>query len=531
MALALQQQLNMVAAQRQAVRARPLTQPTVLPPPLRGWNTRDPFEAMDPQDAIQSDNWQPDYGGVRLREGCRAYAQLAGGEPVSTLAIFRTGTTEDLLAALGDRVVLVDSGAVLAAGFQNAWWQTAQFNQRLFWVNGQDLPQIYDGVTLAPAAFAAAAGSPYPLDVRDLVGVAVIHNRLYFWTGREPGFWYGDLYAIQGDLHYFPFEMTVSDGAFVVNIQPLTYDGGLGIATYTVFTLSTGDILVYSGTDPSDPANWSLQGNFMMPPPLGVRALTRFGGDAYIVTSSDYAKLSQLLIALKAGAMPVRSRAAGACQAAVEEGRTLTGWQMIYWGFGRRLVVNVPRLALHPVTGRRQFDQHVYHAGLDAWCRYQGLPAFCWLVWGDRLLFGGDQGMVNEFGGYGRDELLPGQFTAIQGTVQQAWNLFGTPLQKRFAAIRPIVRSALTVRYTFGLGYDYGAPDLVIEALHFGVPTPWNTTPWGSPWERSAATDAIWYVLEGDGSAASIAMHAASPSPDPLIWVRTDLRIEPGSML
>jgi hypothetical protein len=550
-----EQRRQQIDEQRRQVRARKITAPEVLPAPVKGWNTRDPYEAMDPQDAITLDNWQPDYGGVRLREGCKVYATLgwanimsAPAAPVTTLAFWRLGTQQQLLGAQADKIWSVDTQTALASGFQSSWWQTAQFNKHLFWVNGVDPPQDYDGTTLAAAGYVQDPTSTYTLNVNDLIGLAVVHNRLYFWTLQDCGFWYSELQAISGNLNYFPFEMTLGDGAHVVNVQILTYDGGNGIQSYTVFVMSTGEILTYQGTDPSDPANWSLVGIYTAPAPLDMRASCRYGGDTYIVTSSDHTKLSQLMIALKLGAVPPRSKAAGACQAAVAQGRGLTGWQAIYWGFGRRLIINVPLISNDPVTGYRQFEQHIYHTGLDAWCRYQGLSAYCWVVMGDRLLFGGDNGMVVEFGTAGGDELVKLtppwntqlwnvtpwqvlQYNQISAFAQQAWNLFGTPTQKRVAAFRPIMRSAQTVQYTFGLGFDYNDPVLNMAAAHVGVATPWNTTPWGSPWERLAETDTIWYIAEGDGSAISVALATTTDTPKPLIWIRTDLRIEPGDAL
>jgi hypothetical protein len=543
-----------LAAGRRQMRARKITQPEVLPAPIKGWNTRDPYEAMDPQDAITLDNWQPDYGGVRLREGCQVYKTLGWANvmsqpaaPVTTLAFWRVGTAQQLLGAQADKIWSVDAQTVLGSGFQSSWWQTAQFNKHLFWVNGVDPPQGYDGTSLAAAGFVRDPTSTFTLNVNDLIGVAAVHNRLYFWTLQDCGFWYGVLYGIAGNLNYFPFEMTLGDGAYLVNVQILTYDGGTGIQAYTIFVMSTGEILTYQGTDPSDPNNFSLVGIYTTPAPLDMRAACRYGGDSYIVTSSDYTKLSQLMIALKLGAVPPRSKAAGACQAAVTQGRGLKGWQAIYWGFGRRLVVNVP-LTSFDAGGNPQFEQHVYHTGLDAWCRYQGLGAYCWVVMGDQLLFGGNNGMVVQFGLPGGDELVkltppwgtsawsttPWQlleYHPITANAQQAWNLFGTPLQKRVAAIRPIMRSAQTVQYTFGLGFDYNDPVLDLSAAHVGRPTPWNTTPWGTPWERAAETDTIWYIAEGDGSAISVALSTVTSTPQPLIWMRTDLRIEPGQAL
>jgi hypothetical protein len=405
------------------------------------------------------------------------------------------------------------------------------FNGVLFWVNGVDPPQAYNGTTLGPAGFAAATGSTYPLVVNNLSGCASVHNRLYFWTGIDCGFWYGDTLAITGELNYFPFAGVVDDNSNVVSVQILTYDGGQGIASYTIFTMSQGEVLVYGGTDPSDPNNWALVGVYTSPPPISPGGICRYGGDTYIITSSDYTKLSQLMMALKLGTVPPRSKAAGACQAAVAQGRGLTGWQAIYWGFGRRLIMNVPLITLDK-NGQRQFQQHVYNTGLDAWCRYTGLPSFCWAIWNDVPYFGGPNGKVVQFGTQGGDELVADQIAPVIANAQQAWNLFGSPQQKRLAALRPIMTNAQDSTYLFGVGFDYDTPVMNIVASHLGATTPWNATPWNQvPWEAPAETDVVWYIAEGDGSSLSVACQKTTAEEAPLVWIRTDLRLEQGMAL
>jgi hypothetical protein len=94
-------QARLAQLQRQAVRARNLTEPIPLAAPLQGWNARDAFEAMDPLEAIILDNFQPDFGGVRVREGARLYHTLgnpaAVEDPVTTLAVWTAGGATHLL--------------------------------------------------------------------------------------------------------------------------------------------------------------------------------------------------------------------------------------------------------------------------------------------------------------------------------------------------------------------------------------------------------------------------------------------------
>jgi hypothetical protein len=548
------------AQQRRA--ARVFTVPTSLPPPLKGWNARDPYEAMEPQDAISLDNFYPDYAGCVTRDGCKVFAATDSVNPVQTLAVWRQGASSSMLAAGDGKLWDVSdpsSGITLIGGaetpFQSNWWAWVNFNGYLFLTNGQDGIQQWQGPTgplVTAAGFTLDPSFGFdPTYINAMTGISVKHNRLFFWTGRDCGFWYAPLLGITGELEYFDFSQLVPDGAALVAVETLTYDGGTGIADYTIFILSTGEMLSYYGTDPSNPDNWSLVGLYVIAAPVGGaevsglnsypnRGTLRYGGDVYVITSSDHAKLSQLIIALRLGQMPPRSKVSQAVVDAVAAGATLPGWQVIFWGYRRRLLFNIP-------NPDGSFDQHVYNPALDAWCRYRGIPAICWVVWGDRLFFGTPQGMVVEHGLGATDDIYfygnPWNTTAwntrlwtsqiqnpITAAAQQAWNLFGTPLEKRVAAVRPVVQSLGAASYQFSLGFDYGNPSITITINQAALTSPWNISPWNtSPWSSEDTVNSQWNVGGGDGSAVSVMVGAAGYTQ--LIWVRTDFRFERGSAL
>lgn len=557
---------NPIETARQARLARAsriFTQPVQQPPPLKGWNSRDPFAAMDAQDAITLDNWYPDFAGCLTRDGCRVFTSTDSVSPVPTLMVWRKGALSAMVAASAGQLWGIagmpgNVNAIIGAGpYGSDWWAWANFNGRLFLCNGYDGVLSWQGPAGGPVGDSgftldSAAGFD-PSYIEAMNGVAIRHNRLFFWTGRDAGFWYGPLLGVTGTLSYFPFDTVVPDGAALVACDVLTYDGGTGIADYSIFILSTGEMLVYSGTDPSNPDNWALVGLYVIAAPIATaeigngggavypnRSVLRYGGDVYVITSSDHAKLSQLIAALKAGAMPPRSKVSGAVIAAAGLGGALPGWQVIYWGYRRRLIFNVP-------NPDGSYDQHVYNPALDAWCRYRSLPAMCWCVFGDRLFFGTPQGMVVEYGIGASDQVywyrVPWDTTPwdqkkwsqqtenpIQTFAQQAWTLFDTPLEKRVAAVRPMVQAAGGgATYNFQLGFDYADPSVTITVNEAGSRTPWDVSPWGSPWTAGMALDPRWNVAGGDGSAISFAIATAGAVQ--LTWVRTDLRLEPGTAL
>lgn len=512
-------------AQLQAQRRRRVIRtstPQIVTAPVKGWNTRDPFEAMDPADAITLDNWYPDFAGVTTRNGSVAYANLSASSPVQTLASFVSGASAKLLAACAGKISTVASGVgtPLATGFGSDIWQTANFNRHQFWVNGTDPAQIYDGAALTAAGFTGVSTAT-------LSGVGVFHNRLFFWTGIDPSFWYGTVNGITGALSQFDLSMVSLTGGNLVAVEVLSYDGGTGISAYTCFFMSSGEVLMYSGTDPSNPSNWALVGRYLIAPPVSKRALARYGGDIYLANADDHQQFSQLLAALKVGDTPPRTKVSGAARSAYLAGAALPGWQALYYPSGRRIIFNIPNPG-------GTFSQHVYNTSTQAWCRFTNQNAYCFGIFEDALYYGSANGIIAQ-----ADVVSSGDLGASIPTIaQQAWQLFGTPLKKRIAAVRPVVQGAGPAYFTFGLSYDYQT-DIAFSILDATIAPSataliWGSGTWGAPsvWGSTATgglTDPRWRIAAGEGGAVGLSM--LSNTIVPLTWIRTDFLIEPGSAL
>jgi hypothetical protein len=513
----------MLSAARRAVSSRRVALPKTIAAPLLGWNTRDPFEAMEPTDAVLLDNWYPDFGGVSVRNGFRAYATSLVGT-VETLATFESGRFSQFLAAAGQSIYDISSpGAAIEikAGYTSSRWQTAVFEGHQFWANGADIVQDWNGTTMAAATF---TGVP----LATLSGVGAFHNRMFFWTGRDPVFWYGPVNGISGALTSFDLSTVQGIGGNLFSVQVLSYDGGTGIDSYTCFLMSSGEVLTYSGSDPSNASNWALVGRYILPPAINNRAIVRYGGDIYYTTANDHQQFSKVLIALKLGETPPRTKISGAVTAAHAVGGDLFGWDAIYYPVGRRLIFNIPK----PDGG---FDQHIYNTSVQGWTRFKGMDAACWGVFRDRLYFGsGLLGVVRQ-ADIGNTDLvgLENTLIGIDANAQQAWNIFETPLGKRLTLARPVVEATMAgLDYDFNVGFDYRPPSIVTSVVIPIVGPQWGSNNWGDGTLWTAREDVVsteWAITGGDGSAFSWGITTTSMVPTR--WVRTDLMIEPGTML
>lgn len=498
--------------------------PIPLISPVKGWNTRDALDAMDPADAVQLDNWLPQTSGLIVRNGFIPFCTGVGSVAVKTLAEYSAGSVDKLLAASSGHIYDISNGTAtsLASGFGNDGWQTCLFLSKLFFFNGVDTPQVFDGSSLTNASFTGVT-------LTTLVGCMIYQNRLFTWANNSTGFWYAPLNSISGALNFFDLSAFTPHGGNLIAAVTYSHDGGNGVLDFACFILSSGDCIIYYGNDPGDVNNWQLVGIYRISPPVSPRAVCNYGAEAFLTTFDDHVPLQQQLVALKNGALPPRSKVSSAVQQAVALNPNGFGWQALYYPRLRSLIFNIPN-----TDGT--FDQHVQNTGLSytdsltglvtsPWCRFKNMNFVTFGLFKSDLYGGGNGGIV-----YKCDTGTLDNLGAISSIGQQSWNMFQNPLRKHVTAARPIVESSSGVSFEFGVGYDYGNINIVTQGATTGTGSPWNTSPWNtSPWSPEATVSTLWHASGGTGVAVSPAI--TIDTTDGASWLRTDFRFEQGEYL
>lgn len=497
-------------SQRVQFASQPKVTPQIIPISLTGWNTRDAVTAMAPTDAVILDNWYPDYGGLTARNGSKQFCTGLGPGFVNTLAEYSAGTNLVFMAARGNAVYDITTGVAdrLHGGFSSDIWQTANFNGRIFWVNGEDEPQSYDGTTFGTAGFTGTTTS-------EIVGVEVFKGRLYFWQKNSQSFWYAGISAITGALTEFPLSMVANTGGNIIAVTTMSHDGGEGISDLLVFILSTGEVLIYQGTDPEFADTFALYGRYRISPPVSPRAVCRYSADSYLTTFDDIVPLQQQLVALKVGQIPPRSKISGAVAQSIAANQNSYGWQNLFYPKGRRIITNIP-------NSDGTFDQYIYNVTQDAWCRFTGNNGACWCVFNSNLYYGGASGIVYQADVGFTDSAVPVSFD-----WQSAWQDFGDPRRKRLSAVRPTFSTLGVAQINFGTGFDYETVMLTTHTSTLAVAgSPWDISPWNtSPWSPETGIDIRWRLAGGTGVAMSYRVQGSTQSQ--LQLLRTDVRYEP----
>jgi hypothetical protein len=389
-----------------------------LPIPVGGWDTVTPMAQMDPSRAILMDNIFPRATSLELRNGHAEHCDTGEAGVVKSLLPYHgTAPVNDkLFAACGTSVYNISTATPTEdiTGLSSIELQSVNFTTSgghyLFWVNGEDAPQHYDGSAWATPTITGATAA-------DFVNINVFKNRLFFCENASTKAWFLPVDAIQGAADSFELGGLFSKGGYLIAMGTRTVDGGAGPDDQAVFISSRGQVVVYSGSDPSDATVWALVGVYDLPQPIGKRCLLKVAGDLAVLTVSGLLPLARATaidqtaieaIALTKNISPEISKAARSYGSNF-------GWQVQSYPRGEMAILNIP------VSEGVTQHQYVMNTATGAWCRFTGQNAGCWAEWQGLLYFGGNSGKV-----YLADSAATDDGTPIRADLKTAFNYLGS---------------------------------------------------------------------------------------------------------
>ena len=451
-----------------------------LPAPFLGWNTVDSVAEIPPGMASTLDNIFPSTSSCNSRKGISEYATSLGSGNVDSLFELKAANVNKFISASSGNIYDISSsgaGTLLASGFSSNQWQASVFNAQLGLVNGTDAPQVYDGSTVSAMTVSGSG-----LTITNLNSMLTFKNRTYFTELNSQDFWYSALSTLGGVLTKFPLSKVGNFGGNLIAIQGLTNDGGGGQDDYLCFFMSTGEIIIYSGTDPS--SDFSLIGIFYAGRPLSTRGIIKFGADIFFITNNGYHPISSLLpLSYGKDNSGLSKYIKGAASSSAQSFSASFGWQAILAPAENFLLVNVPQ-------SNGQFVQHVLNVNTNAWCRFTGIQARCWGIFGNTLYCGGTDGKVYMYGPNYLDgtntpivqTYIPG-YMNLQALTKNPLSSGGSQIT-RTTAIRPRIRFDSQFSLTLSASVDF-KPYTTPYTLTFpSIGCQWGD-PWGSPWAQT----------------------------------------------
>lgn len=490
--------------------ARTLT----IPAPVGGLNARDALAAMPQSDAVILDNFFPGTTSVDLRNGYEAWST---GYPaaVESLMTYNGPTGSKLFAASGtafyDATVQGAVGAAVVSGLSNARWQHTNMGtpggQFLYCVNGADYAELYNGTAWAQVTDTSTI-SITGVDTRNLIHVNQYANRLFFVEKNSCRAWYLPVNSVGGAAASLDFSPLFSLGGYLMAMATWTVDNAGGMEEYAVFVSSEGEIVVYTGTDPSTAANWVKAGRFRIGRPIGRRCYVRMGSDLLLITADGFVPLSRALLTERAQTNAVSDKIVNLVTNDVSSYGDHFGWQASLYPIGNKLFVNVPQ-----VEGKVQY-QYVMNTITGAWCRFTGWNANAFGMMGDSLFFGSNLGAGANSAFVARcDTGYSDGGAYIFGEAKGAFQYFGAlGYQKQVTMARPLLQTSGNMQIAFAMDMDFNdAFPTTMPTFTGTAGTKWNSAKWNTfPWGGNPGIKKDWQGVTGIGDAGAFHMRVVN---------------------
>ena len=449
-----------------------------FPAPVGGWVSDDATNGASVNTARILENLVPTQNMIYVRNGSKTISIVTGA--VETLASFDNGVKQELLCAAGPTVYKVPdtsgetntAGVAVKTGFSNARWQTVMMSNAadeaaLVLVNGDDGIWHYDGTAMTEAPASATN--------KTVSNVINFKGRLWFTKKGSLVLYYGDVLSNKPTtLTPFPIGPILRNGGEIIAINSLSMDGGSGPDDYLVVVTSRGEIVVYSGVDPTD--DFKLVGVFKASKPLSKRCLIKSGSDLVFYGSNGPQLLTRLFTqpeGLDALSIAIRSEFENRMYAA----SPAFGWDLINYPRRSWMLFNVP------VQGVNVLDQFVLNLESQSWFRIRGWNGISWATHEGNLFFGTLNGCVILADYGGADDTR-----AIDFDYMQSWFGFETSSRKKFNMAQVTIQANSVPKIAVDMNVDYKEePPLSQPGFAPEVKvSPWNVSPWDtSQWSGS----------------------------------------------
>ena len=482
-----------------------------VPSPSGGLNTKDSESAMEPTDALIMENWFPGQGSVSTRKGFTEYATGLSGY-VETLMEYNANTTRKFICANGSTLNDITNPASIVSvgtGFTNARFQWVNFNAYLIMLNGADTPQTFDGTTLAASTISGTG-----LTVSELNGINVHKNRVYVWNSNAQDVWYGATNAIGGVFTKFQLSRVAPFGGNLVSMMTWNLDGGNGVDDYAVFLMSSGDVLLYQGSDPS---TWALLGTYKIGRPIAIRGAKKVAGDIVIITDQDFVFFSEVF--KNDGSVTQRGKLSGAAIEAVNDYGSNYGWEIAMYPKAGWLLINVP------VANNTTYHQYVLNTITGAACKFTGMNASTWGMYNNNLYFGGN-GKV-----FKADDGFNDNGANINCDIQAAYNNLGSPQEKIVNSYRNTIKLDGSAVVNSIVNFDYGRGETSQNSSSVAQGSFWDVALWDvAMWSPEGLTRNELIYSSGQGVDLGMRIKV-SINGQQLFWYRTDYSVSVSNII
>jgi hypothetical protein len=290
-------------------------------------------------------------------------------------------------------------------------------------------------------------------------------------------------------------------------------DAGEDLNDRLLFLSTTGEVAVYSGTDPDNANAWRLDAVYSIPPPVGFKGYTELGGDLLILTRSGILPLSRVVAGEANAAIfeATISKMINRTVNRVYQSIGTTGdWQLISVQSLQAVVLEIPPVGSTPAK------QFVMNTLTGAWGEFT-LPATTFSNYLGKAYFGG-AGVVYLQGQGARLDNIKRDGSGgvpIQCSLFSAFSELESPgVLKHFKMVRPIFQGQQIPSYKIAVNVDY---DTALLTGNPPNPPPssgtylWDSALWDSAfWSSGVTVTRPWSGIKGLGYAVAILLRVAA---------------------
>jgi len=358
---------------------------------------------------------------------------------------------------------------------------------------GDGVANITYDATKLPAGVAQGTGLVYAWTYR---------NRLYFIQRESMNAWYLDINTVGGVLQPIYLSGASTRGGKLLFGATWSIDAGDGTDDKCVFVTDTGEVLVFTGSNPGDVANWRQEGRYHISAPLGMNAHALIGGDIFILTVDGVVPLSQA-IAKESGQLEqaMISRTIKPLWREEVAAKRANPWTIKKWDEYGAVFIATP-------GGTTPAMKHclLLNNTSGAWARFTW-DATCFLRMRTDMFFGTQIGIVMQADRSGYDDGMPYVATLVGG-----WEIFGNnSAQTVWHQARAIFTAGPNEPFEPQLAAttDYGIviPPPPAAGLDPGTGEGWDEGAWDSAhWDAASAggpiqRSTLWVSIGASGHA------------------------------
>jgi hypothetical protein len=468
-----------------------------IPAPTEGMNTRDGVSSLKPTEARSLRNMLAERGKCVIRKGKTEHQTIDGASSVGSMFTHEGVSSNVILAAAAGEIydVTGSPSALTSNSYNSDVWSMVQFNDTTIGVNGQDTPFAFDGSSVGASGLSGSG-----LTIANLRTVHVVGIRMWFTEVSSADVWYLAPNAITGALTKFQLSQETKGGYCV---------GVYEFRNYTVFIMSSGEILAYQGDPGTD---FAIVSRYDAPKPVGYDPGFDVAGEPVIMTVSGPLPFEAIAagISFDTTALNTWGKIAPSWASDFEASGSQAGWSGTF--YSGLVILNIQLDS----TASKQW---VYNTRTKSWCYFDELNGFSFTESGGVLYFGAkDSGTVWAYMG-GTDD---GE--SIVATVRGGFIYpFQAQVNGQYTLARLNVEATGLVVGQIQVDVDYreagiDAPEIPLSSSGSG---PWDG-PWDGPWGENGEPILRWSSVEGFGrSVAPVAQF--SSQADDLAYYGIDL--------